>query len=188
MTVKSSVLTKANFNASSLNGKKIIGRIQSGNPDYSIPLSNAWLNIYQSTPVPVGTPGTALLTDIGFYESTVNHGVNLGVEHFNAVPQDFKDINVVVNYEGNPTTPTPEVDFGFCTATMVDLDSSIKAIRVTITNAELITETKNLFFAVTYSCDPTSDHYHVVWARLTIDPTQPDPMNWVQVMWYTENQ
>lgn len=189
MTVKSTVLTKANFDISSLVGKKIIGRIQSGNPNQSLPMHDAYINVYQKVDAPIGTPGTNLLTDIGFYEETVGRNINLGVEHFNAIPDDFKNVNVVVNYAGEPGIPSPEnMDFGFALVSFVNLDSAIKGIQVIPTESiTQLTEAKTLFFAVTYRCEPGSEHYHVVWAKLTLDP-HADPTTWVQVMWYLENQ
>lgn len=186
MSVKSTVLTKTNFDISSLIGKRIIGRIQSGNPDASLPMHGAWINVYQE--VAEGTPNSTSLSNLGFYENTINKDITLGVEHFTAIPDDFRNSNVVVKYEGNPDTYVSNIDCRFAFVSLVNLDPTIKAIVVVPSEAiSELTEKTNLFFAVTYKCEPTSEHYHVVWAKLTLDP-HADPNTWVQVMWYLENQ
>ncbi len=179
MTVKSTVLTKKNYNILNLEGKRIIGTIQSGNPSAAVQMYDAWMNVYEE--VPVGTPNSIVLSQLGFDQNTINDGVILGQHHIGAISEDFINSNVVVKHEGSPGT-YGGVDLGFGTVTLIgDVN---KQIDLMITDVSTLTQ-KTLFFAVTYKCEPTSEHYHVVWAKLMLDP---DAVNSVQVTWQLINQ
>ena len=180
MTVKSTVLTKSSFNKQLLSGKKIVGVIQSGNSNASLPMYGAYMNVY--TPDESGS----LLSELGFDSNTIGSNITLGDEHQNA---DLNDFNLKVKVERANLQPGTDLDLG--TVKVMLKDSAVdatKSIEVSIVNLADIAEPKTMFFAVTYSCEQNSDHYHVVWAKLVIDVNAPDPVNWVQIRWLLQDE
>jgi hypothetical protein len=180
MTIKSTVLTKSSFNKQLLSGRKIVGIIQSGNSNESLPMYGAYMNVY--TPDESGS----FLSDLGFDPNTIGSNVTLGVEHQNA---DLNDFNFKVKVERDNLQPGTVLDLD--TVKVMLKDSTVdatKSIEVSIVNLTDIAEPKTMFFAVTYSCEQNSDHYHVVWAKLVIDVNATDPVNWVQIRWLLQDE
>ncbi len=169
MIVKSTVLTKANFNKDSLNGKKIIGKIQSGNGT-ALPMYHTRMHVY--TPQQDGMT----LINAGLIPNTINTNIILGIEHQNA--DLLTDFNLNVKSEAADLATGVICDFGF--AQIILKDSTTDATKLIEVSINDIVESKTFLFAITYSCEETTDHYHVVWAKLTIAV---DPINSVQVIW-----